>query len=203
MANQKISAKLYGAILATGLMSFCGVIVETSMNVAFPTLMTQFKVSTNTVQWLTTIYLLMVATVVPLSANLKRAFKTRNVFLTANLLFITGVVLDLITPNFSLLLIGRVIQGLGTGIALPLMFNIILEQVPPQRTGFMIGVGTLITAIAPAIGPTFGGLVVANLSWRYIFAFLLPILIFSLILGLFTIKQTTQFKRLNLISGVS
>ncbi len=144
----------------------------------------------------------MVATVVPLSANLKRAFKTRNVFLTANLLFITGVVLDLITPNFSLLLIGRVIQGLGTGIALPLMFNIILEQVPPQRTGFMIGVGTLITAIAPAIGPTFGGLVVANLSWRYIFAFL-PILIFSLILGLFTIKQTTQFKRLNLISGVS
>lgn len=193
MNNTKIPGKVFGAIIATGLMSFCGVIVETAMNITFPTLMTEFKVTTSTVQWMTTIYLLIVAIIVPLSANLKRSFATRKLFLAANLLFITGVVLDLIAPNFAILLIGRVVQGLGTGIALPLMFNIILEQVPAEKIGLMMGMGTLITAIAPAIGPTFGGLVVTSLNWRYIFAFLLPILICSLVLGLLTIQQKTPF----------
>ncbi|WP_125767852.1 DHA2 family efflux MFS transporter permease subunit [Lapidilactobacillus wuchangensis] len=202
MTNQKIPGKVFGAIIATGLMSFCGVIVETAMNITFPTLMTEFKVTTSTVQWMTTIYLLIVAIIVPLSANLKRSFATRKLFLTANLLFMTGVILDLVAPNFVLLLIGRVVQGLGTGIALPLMFNIILEQVPREKIGLMMGMGTLITAIAPAIGPTFGGLVVTSLNWRYIFAFLLPILICSLVLGLLTIEQKTptHFVRLDLLS---
>lgn len=191
MNKPKIPGKVFGAIIATGLMSFCGVIVETAMNITFPTLMTEFQVTTSTVQWMTTIYLLIVAIIVPLSANLKRSFATRKLFLTANLLFITGVILDLVAPNFAILLIGRVVQGLGTGIALPLMFNIILEQVPAEKIGLMMGIGTLITAIAPAISPTFGGLVVTSLGWRYIFAFLLPILLCSLILGRLTIQQKT------------
>ena len=78
--NANISSKVIGAIIATGLMSFCGVIVETAMNITFPTLMVEFGVATNTVQWLTTLYLLVVASMVPLSATLKRRFKTKNLF---------------------------------------------------------------------------------------------------------------------------
>lgn len=78
--NAKISPKVIGAIIATGLMSFCGVIVETAMNITFPTLMVEFGVATNTVQWLTTLYLLVVASMVPLSATLKRRFKTKIYF---------------------------------------------------------------------------------------------------------------------------
>ncbi|ALT47858.1 transporter [Lactobacillus delbrueckii subsp. bulgaricus] len=65
--------------------------------------------------------------------------------------------LDALAPNFVILLLGRAIQGLGTGIALPLMFNIILEQVPADKIGLMMGFGNLITGVAPALGPTFGG----------------------------------------------
>ena len=68
---ETISHKTIAAIVATGLMSFCGVIVETSMNIAFPKLMHQFGVTTNIVQWMTSIYLLIVAIIVPLSAILK------------------------------------------------------------------------------------------------------------------------------------
>lgn len=125
--NAKISPKVIGAIIATGLMSFCGVIVETAMNITFPTLMVEFGVATNTVQWLTTLYLLVVASMVPLSATLKRRFKTKNLFLVAISFFIIGVALDGIAPAFWVLLLGRAVQGLGTGIALPLMFNIILN----------------------------------------------------------------------------
>lgn len=152
MSEEKISPKVIRAIVGAGMLSFCGVVVETAMNITFPTLMTEFGINTSTVQWMTTIYLLVVALVVPLSAYLKRSFKTKSVFLAANLLFILGILIDTIAPSFVLLLFGRVVQGIGVGIALPLMFNIILDQVPMSKIGTMMGVGTLITAVAPAVG---------------------------------------------------
>lgn len=195
MREEKIPFKVILAVIATGLMSFCGVIVETSMNISFPTLMKEFDVTTSTVQWMTTIYLLVVAIIVPLSSFLKKNFKTKSLFLCANLLFILGLVIDAIAPTFSILLLGRTIQGLGTGIALPLMFNIILENVPTSKIGLMMGIGTLITAVAPAVGPTFGGLVISGLGWRYIFVILIPILIISFFLGIKNIKQKSQIQK--------
>ncbi|GAX01576.1 DHA2 family efflux MFS transporter permease subunit [Secundilactobacillus silagei] len=196
--NDKIPSRVIGAVVATGLMSFCGVVVETAMNITFPTLMQEFHVATDTVQWMTTLYMLVVASMVPLSATLKHRFKTKQLFLSAITLFIIGVVLDAIAPNFTILLLGRGIQGLGTGISLPLMFNIILEQVPQPKIGAMMGVGTLITGVAPAIGPTFGGTLIAMLNWRYIFILLLPLLIFALILGLFCIEQKSPIVHANI-----
>lgn len=193
--NNKITPKVYAAILATGLMSFCGVIVETSMNIAFPTLMRDFGVSTSTVQWITSIYLLTVSIIVPISAALKSSYPMKKLFLTANLLFLAGLFLDASAPAFSVLLLGRVVQGIGTGIALPLMFNIILEQVPKSRVGTMMGVGNMITGIAPALGPTFGGIVLENLGWRSVFWFLIPLIIISLFLGLWGIEQKSKIQR--------
>lgn len=185
----KIPPKVIAAVIATGLLSFCGVIVETAMNVSFPKLMTEFSVTTNVVQWMTSIYLLVVAIIVPLSALLKRSFRTKPLFLTAVTFFILGVIIDALAPTFPILLTGRLIQGLGTGISLPLMFNIIMEQVPRQRIGLMMGFGNLITGIAPAVGPTFGGIIVSSLGWRWIFYILLPFLLVSLLLGMWGIQQ--------------
>ncbi|WP_304055316.1 MFS transporter [Levilactobacillus namurensis] len=191
MATEKISPRVVGAVLATGLMSLSGVIVETAMNITFPTLMRQFGITTGTVQWMTTLYLLIVACIVPISSYLKRRFRMRSLFITANLLFIAGILIDACATSFPWLLMGRAIQGFGTGIALPLMFNIILEQVPLSRIGMMTGIGTLVTAIGPAIGPTYGGILVTNLNWRYIFWILVPFLVVSFFVGIKTIQQVT------------
>ncbi|MDM8266395.1 DHA2 family efflux MFS transporter permease subunit [Limosilactobacillus pontis] len=191
----KIPARVIAAVIATGLLSFCGVIIETAMNVSFPKLMTEFGVTTNVVQWMTSIYLLVVAIIVPLSALLKRSFRTKPLFLTAVTFFILGVIIDALAPTFPVLLTGRLIQGLGTGISLPLMFNIIMEQVPRQRIGLMMGFGNLITGIAPAVGPTFGGIIVSSLGWRWIFYILLPFLLVSLLLGTWGIQQKTATAR--------
>ncbi|AND78706.1 MFS transporter [Streptococcus pantholopis] len=192
MSQSGLSKKLIAAILATGLLSFSGVLVETAMNITFPTLMREFGIGTATVQWMTTVYLLVVAIIVPISAYLKRSFKMKPLFLTANLLFLAGLLIDILAPTFGLLLLGRVVQGIGVGIALPLMFNIILEQVPMNKIGLMMGVGTLITAVAPAIGPTFGGLTASVLGWRYIFVLLVPLLLLSLFLGMTSIEQKSE-----------
>lgn len=205
MTNEKVPKKVLAAVVATGLMSFSGVIVETAINIAFPTLMQEFKVNTSTVQWMTSSYLLIIAVIVPFSASLKRSFSTRRLFLTAISCFIIGVVLDALAPNFSLLLLGRMIQGIGTGIALPLMFNIIMEQVPKSKVGTMMGIANLITGVAPAIGPTFGGLIISYLNWRWIFYILLPILVGSLLLGLWGITQAGQLQAFELdpLSAIS
>lgn len=189
--SERIQPRVIGAVLATGLMSLSGVIIETAMNVTFPTLMQQFQITTGTVQWMTTLYLTIVACIVPISSYLKRRFTMKHLFVTANLLFIAGIIVDGLAPNFPLLLIGRMIQAFGTGIALPLMFNIILEQVPLSRVGLMTGIGTLVTAIGPAVGPTYGGILVTRLSWRYIFWILLPFLVISFLVGIKTIHQVT------------
>lgn len=195
MSDEKISTKVLCAIFATGILSFCGVAGETAMNITFPVLMKAFSVNTSTVQWVTTIYLLVVACVVPLSAYLKRSFRMKTIFLVANLLSILGVLIDFIAPSFGFVVLGRLVQGMGVGFALPLMFNIILEQVPSRKIGLMMGVGTLITAVAPAIGPTVGGLLTSHFGWRSIFLVQFPILLASLIAGIRSIEQKSEVQR--------
>ena len=71
-ATQASPRRVIGAVVATGIMSFCGVIVETAMNITFPALMSHFSIRISSVQWMTTLYLLVVVSITPLSAALKR-----------------------------------------------------------------------------------------------------------------------------------
>jgi MFS transporter, DHA2 family, lincomycin resistance protein len=190
-SERKIDLKLILSIIATGIMSFTGVVIETAMNITFPTLMQEFQVNTSTVQWMTTGYLLMLSIIIPASSYLKKRFTTKALFLTALILFTTGTIINVFGDNFPILILGRFIQGAGTGVALPLMFNIILEQVPLKKLGFMMGIATFITATAPAIGPSFGGFIVNQFGWRMIFVSVLPILIISCSLGLYAIRQVS------------
>ncbi|MBM7617518.1 EmrB/QacA subfamily drug resistance transporter [Weissella uvarum] len=179
------------AVIAAGLMSFSGVLIETSMNVTFPHLMSEFNTNASGIQWVTTGYLLAIAVIVPISAYLLKNFSIKKLFIIANLFFLAGVGLDSIAMNLTILLFGRVLQGIGTGIALPLMFQIILMKSPMEKRGAMMGIGTMTTAIAPAIGPTYGGLLLSTLGWRSIFWFLVPLLLLSLVLGLRSIPSET------------
>ena len=195
--ERKLDLKLILSVIAAGLMSFTGVVVETAMTVTFPTLMDQFGVDIATVQWITTGYLLMLAVTIPLSSFLKKRFRMKRVFLFAVIVFIIATVTCMVAPSFALLMAGRLLQGIGAGIALPLMINIVLEQAPFDKMGFMMGIATLIAAIAPAVGPSFGGLVASTLGWRAIFAFLLPLLLVSLALGIYAIRQSSETERLS------
>lgn len=182
------------AIIAAAIMAFIGVLIETSMNVTFPTLTKQFHVDLNTIQWVTTGYLLMVSLVIICSSYLKGRFKERNIFMAGAILAIVGDLVCALAGNFSILLIGRLIQAMGTGISLPLLFNIILERAPMAKRGVFMGLGGLIISLAPALGPTFGGVVVYFLSWRDIFWIVLPLMIIGLIMGL-AIEQITPLRQ--------
>lgn len=137
--ERKIDGPLIFSLIATGLLSFSGVVIETAMNITFPALMEEFGVDTSLVQWMTTGYLLVLSVMIPLSPFLKKRFPRRPLFVLAVLLFMAGAVTDMTGGSFSVLLAGRALQGIGTGIALPMMFDIVLEQAPVSRMGTMMG----------------------------------------------------------------
>ncbi|MDN6639080.1 MAG: MFS transporter, partial [Yaniella sp.] len=187
--NDRITPRLLGAVIATGTLAFIGILTETLVNVLFPALMTEFGVGTSTIQWLTTGYLLVVALTVTTSSYLKRRVPLKTQFCIAVGLCLVGSVVAIAAINFPLLLVARVLQGCGTGIALPLMFNIILEQSPKSKIGQLMGIGNLVCASAPALGPTFGGVVVSLVSWRWVFVLIVPFLLFALFIGVRCIEQ--------------
>ncbi|MDU1054405.1 MFS transporter [Clostridium baratii] len=193
--KDKLSIKQWIAIISAGIFTFCGILLETSMNVTFPTLMNEFSVSTALVQWMTTGPLLAMGITITMSSYFKRRFKARNLFLYAGIIILSGIVIDIFATNFTLLLIGRFIQGAGVGIAMPMMYNIILDETPECLVGLMMGVAGLITAIAPTLGPTFGGVMVDIANWRYIFLSVFPLIIVGTICGYLTISNKEVNKK--------
>lgn len=129
------------AILSAGMLSFLGILDETATTVTFPILTRDFAITTDQVQWVNTLVLLVIATIVPISSQIRLRIPTKSIFILGVSLFIVGLLIDIVTPQFDLLLVGRALQGIGTGIGLPLMYNIILVEVPKEKLGFMMGSG--------------------------------------------------------------
>ena len=196
--NRYKTFHLLGAIIAAGILSFSGVLIETAMNVTFPLLIQEFGITTSEIQWVTTIYLLMISVIVPVTSYLNQNFSARHLFITANLFFLLGVLINCFSSTFFLLLLGRLLQGVGTGVGLPLMFHIILTKAPIEKRGMMMGIGTLTTSIAPAIGPTYGGFISNLLDWRCIYIFLIPLIVLSLGLGLGSIPSEVSKEKQHL-----
>ncbi|HEO3057147.1 TPA: MFS transporter [Streptococcus agalactiae] len=197
--------RIMPAIITTAILGFSGILIETSMNVTFPLLMKEFGVNPAVIQWVTTGNLLAVAVTVPLSAFMIKNLSERQIFTLANVLFLFGVLIDSFAPNLAILLVGRVLQGVGTGLALPLLFHIILTQIPMERRGLMMGVAAMVTLLAPAVGPTYGGVISGMLGWKMIFMLLAPILIISTFIGLASIpkRQVRINDKLNFPAFVS
>ncbi|PIO87691.1 MFS transporter [Loigolactobacillus backii] len=163
------------AIFGTAGLAFCGVLVETSMNVTFPTLMNQFNTSLSTVQWVTTAYLLAVAATMIVAAFVQNNFKTRTIVNIGGLAFVCGGLLCATAPILPVLLLGRIIQAFGTGFAMPLVFALIMQQVPFHQQGKFTGTAGMIIAMAPSLGPTYGGLITQFTTWPVIFWITIPI----------------------------
>lgn len=174
---------------------FVGMFSETSLNIALPQLMAQLNVTTATVQWLVTGYMLMVGVVLPLSSIITKWFTTRQVILFALVDFAVGAVISASAPGFGVLLFGRMIQGIATGLILPLMFTVAMQIFPPYKLGAAMGMVGLVIMFAPAVGPTLAGLVLGIASWRWIFWLFVPFLVIALVFALLSLKNIAPVTR--------
>lgn len=188
MAHE-VSNRTKIAILSGGLLSFIGVLAETSMNVTFPTLINELHVSLATIQWLTTGYLLMVTIVMSTTAYILKRFDSQKIFLFATLICLIGDILCIFAPNFVILMLGRLLQAVSTGLSTPLMFHLIFSSVPTRKLGVYTGFASVIISLAPALGPTYGGILTSIWSWRTIFIGIAPVIILVGLLGIWSIDK--------------
>lgn len=187
--NKSFSARLIITVISIAILTFMGIFSETSLAIVSPNLMEKFHVSAVAVQWLTSGFLLLLAVAIPLFPFLVKTIFTKLLFKAAVIIFITGTIMGAFASNFTMLLLGRLIMAVGTGCSLPLLTNIVLEETYPYQRGALLGIVELVVSFAPTLGPVLGGLIAEYLGWRWVFLFMLPVLILSFIMGSSTIRD--------------
>ncbi|AYG00525.1 MDR family MFS transporter [Lactococcus allomyrinae] len=181
--------------------TFGGMLMQTSLGTAIPTLMKDFSISMSTAQQSTTWFLLANGIMVPLSAYLATKFPTRWLYVAAYIVLFGGMFLSYSAPtsSWSIFLIGRILQACAVGVTMPLMQVALVNMFNPKQMGAVMGAGGIVIMLAPAIGPTYAGwLIVHKLSffgltfaasWRTIF--LIPMIIVGItaVLSIFIMRD--------------
>ncbi|WP_179033432.1 DHA2 family efflux MFS transporter permease subunit [Paenibacillus kribbensis] len=193
--SEPTTFKVLPIMIALLLSGFIGMFSETALNIALNDLMQILHITTATAQWLTTAFLLTLGILVPVSGLLLQTFTTRQLFVASLLFSIAGCLVAALAPTFSVLLIARILQAVGTALLLPLMFNTILIIFPAEKRGAAMGIIGLVIMFAPAVGPTIAGLVLQNLSWHWIFWISLPFLVLSLIFGILFMQNVSKITK--------
>ena len=155
-------------VLLTG--TLLAVLNLTMLSPALPAIMADLHVDATTAQWLTSVYALVEAVIIPLSAYLVGRFTTRQLFISALSVFTAGSLAAALAPNFWVLLLGRILQAACTGAVMPMVFTVILLVFPREKRGTAMGIIGLIIGFAPAVGPSLSGLLVDSVGWRALFA---------------------------------
>ncbi|WP_203643427.1 MDR family MFS transporter [Levilactobacillus lanxiensis] len=163
--------------------AFLSVLNQTLMSTALPAIMRAFHITTAQGQWLNNGYLLINALMIPTTAYLIKRYTTRQLYLTASLIFIVGSLIGATAQLYPVLIIGRMIQALGAGIIIPLVNVVVMTSTKPSERGAAMGIVGLALNLAPVLGPTVAGVILTHLSWQYLFGLTLPLMLVDIILA--------------------
>jgi DHA2 family multidrug resistance protein len=185
----KVDAKLLRVVFVCGLAAVMAVLDSTVVAVAQGTFVTEFKTTQAVVSWTVAGYMLAFATVIPITGWAADRFGTKRLFIGSVLFFMLGSLLCAIAPNIMLLIVFRVIQGIGGGMLMPLSFVILTHEAGPHRVGRLMAIGGIPILLGPIGGPVLGGWLVGAYGWEWIFLINLPIGLISLILAAITFPK--------------
>jgi DHA2 family multidrug resistance protein len=171
-------------------------VLDTSIaNVALPYIAGNLGASNDESTWVLTSYLVSNAIVLPISGWLAGMFGRKRFFMVCLAIFTVSSLLCGIAPNLSAIILFRVLQGAGGGGLQPMAQAILADSFPPQKRGVAFALFGITTIIAPTIGPTLGGWITDNYSWRWIFLINLPVGILALFLILRVLEDPPWVKR--------
>jgi EmrB/QacA subfamily drug resistance transporter len=164
--------------------SIMSILDTTIVNVALATLSRELHASISEIQWVVTGYMLSLAAVIPITGWAARRFGAKHVYILSLVLFTAGSALCGLATDTTQLILFRVLQGAGGGMLLPLGQLMLAEAAGPKRMGRVMSVVAVPAMLAPILGPTLGGLILQNMSWRWIFFVNVPIGVIAVIAAL-------------------
>jgi DHA2 family multidrug resistance protein len=187
------------AITATVMLVSILQILDTSVtNVALPQIQGALSAGVDEASWLLTSYLAANAIVLPATGWLTARLGRRRFFLLCTVLFTVSSFLSGIAPSLEFLIAMRVLQGLGGGPLIPIAQAVLWEIFPPRQRGMAMAVWGLGIVLAPTFGPTVGGWIADNWSWRWIFYINLPIGVVGYFMGSVLLVDTDRARRARL-----
>jgi len=155
----------------------------TIVNVALDALGRDLDASVSTIQWVVTGYLLALGMAIPLSGWSVARFGGKRTWMVSLGLFLAGSVLAGAAWNVGSLIAFRVLQGIGGGLMIPTMQTLVAQAAGGRNLGRLMAVASMPALVGPILGPVLGGLIVGNLSWRWIFFFNVPVCLATLVLA--------------------
>ncbi|GAA2086965.1 MDR family MFS transporter [Streptomyces albiaxialis] len=174
------------------LATFVVILNETIMVNAIPRLMESLHITEQSAQWVSTVFMLTMAAVIPVTGWFLQRVTTRQAYAIAMGVFLAGTVLSAVAPSFAVLLAGRAVQAVGTAVMMPLLMTTLMVVVPEQDRGRVMGNVTLAISVAPALGPAVSGLILQLGSWRLLFVVVLPIAALVTLIGLRKVENTAE-----------
>jgi MFS transporter, DHA2 family, multidrug resistance protein len=171
--------------------TFMAVLDATIVNVGLPKIMASFGVGLDKIEWVITAYMLAMAVMLPTSGWLADKFGYKRMYFIGLLLFTLGSMLCGMSSNEDMLIMSRIIQGLGAGTIQPLGMAIITREFPPSQRGVALGFWAIAAAASVSFGPLIGGFLIDSFSWQLIFDVNIPV---GIIAMLFTIIIQSEYK---------
>lgn len=187
--NDHLTHAAFVSIAILTFITFVGNFTQLQLSAALPTIVSDFGISVTTGQWLTSIFQLVMGVMVPLTAYLTRRFFTRQIVIASMAVFTLGSVFAWLGSSFVLVLIGRLLEAVGTGVMWPVLQITVFSIYPLSRRGMAMGTVGMAMSVAPAIGPTLGGVQTDLNGWRSIFLTLTVIGVISLLLAIFGLRN--------------
>ncbi len=160
------------------------ILSATIVNVALPQVMGAFGIGQDHAQLISTAFLASVTATMLLNGWLVDSFGCRLTYAAAIVMFVVGSIISGSAPNEGVLILGRVLQGAAAGMVQPLGMQIIFQVFPAERRGSAMGLYAVGVVLAPALGPTLGGVIVDNFGWRAVFFMGVPFALLGLLLGM-------------------
>ena len=180
-----------GVMLAT----FMQVLDTSIATVALPHIAGSLSASTDEATWVLTSYMVANAIILPMTGWLANYFGRKRVFISCIVIFTFASILCGMAINLPMLILARILQGAGGGAMVPMAQAIMLESFPAEKRGIAMATFAQGVIVAPIIGPTLGGWITDNFSWRWVFYINLPVGILAVFLAHWLIQDPPYLKR--------
>jgi EmrB/QacA subfamily drug resistance transporter len=189
MSRSPSTGQVLAALIAGGIMP---ILDTTLVALAIHTLVTSLDTTVDTIQWVSTGYLLALAVTIPFVARVQRRLGGRRTWIAALVIFTVGSALCACAWNAGSLIAFRLLQGIGGGFLLPLLQTLAMQNVSPEARTRAMATVSMPIALGPVLGPVLAGIILNWMSWRWLFLINVPVGIVGILLAVMFLPDDRQ-----------
>ncbi len=184
--------KKWLVVVAVLLGTFTVILNNSMLNPTLPHFMDMFDADAVTVSWLLTIYMVATGMTMPLTGYLGDRFGKKRIYLLGLSIFMLGSIGGALAPTLEIIIFFRAVQGMAGGLMMPIAMALIFQAFPRNERGLAVGIYGVAAMVAPAIGPTVGGIVIEFFHWPFLFIFNIPFALLGLFFSYKFLQPTEQ-----------